>query len=108
MGESTLMGQDTERADPGPAKRRPPITDTLARWLGLILFLPVGWLYLVSGLVAPFWAVLVLWAIWLVILAGIIKAWRTRPWLVLAAPFLAFLIWAGILWIGDQLLGWTA
>lgn len=102
------MSQDTGGTDPQPQGKGRPITETLARWLGLILFLPVSWLYLVSGLVAPFWAVLVLWATWLVILAGIIKAWRTRPWLVLAAPLVAFLIWAGVLWFGDQFLGWTA
>lgn len=102
------MEQSPETTETNSAASNRSIGKTLSRWIGLILFLPVGWLYLVSGLVAPFWAVIVLWVIWLVILAGIINAWRSRPILVLAAPFVAFLIWAGVLWVGDQFFGWTA
>lgn len=102
------MDTGPETPDPQEPPVRKSVADTVARWLGLILFLPVGWLYLVSGLVAPFWAVIVLWVIWLALLAGLIKVWRSRPWLVLAVPLVAFLIWAGILWLGDQFLGWTA
>ncbi len=79
-----------------------------ARWIGLVLFVGVGWLYLVSGLVAPMWAVGVLWVVWLTVLVILIKVWSSRPWLVLAAPAFAYLIWAGALLAGEVFLGWTA
>lgn len=82
--------------------------DIAARWIGLVLFIVTGWLYLVSGLVAPMWAVIVLWVVWLALLVGIIKLWRSHPWLVLAAPLVAFLIWAGAISAGGYFLDWTA
>ncbi len=79
-----------------------------ARWIGLSLFVAAGWLYLVSGLVAPPWAVGVLWAVWLALLVGLMRVWRSHPWLVLATPALAYLIWAASVLAGDIFLGWTA
>ena len=73
-----------------------------------MLFFAVGWLYLASGLVAPLWAVGVLWVVWLVLLVALKKVWRNRPWMVLATPLVAFLIWAGAILAGDVFLGWTA
>lgn len=82
--------------------------DIAARWIGLVLFIVTGWLYLASGLVAPMWAVIVLWVVWLGLLGAIIKLWRSHPWLVFAAPLVAFLIWVGAISAGSYFLGWTA
>ena len=54
------------------------------------------------------WAVGVLWGLWLTVLVTLIKVWRSHPWLVLAAPVFAYLIWAGALLAGEVFLGWTA
>lgn len=79
----------------------------VARFLGIVLLFGVGWLYLVSGLVAPMWAVSVLLLIWVAILVAALRIWRTSPWLVLAAPLIAFVIWVATLWAGGELLGWA-
>jgi hypothetical protein len=79
-----------------------------ARWIGLVLFIGISWLYLASGLLAPMWAVGVLWVLWLALLVALIKVWRSHPWLVLATPVLAYLIWAGVLLLGEFFLGWSA
>jgi hypothetical protein len=79
-----------------------------ARWLGLLLFIGVGFLYMASGLVAPVWASTILIGLWLVMLVGVIRIWKTKPWLVLASPIVAFLIWVLVLLAGEFFLGWTA
>lgn len=81
---------------------------TAVRWVGLLLFLMAGWLYLSSGLLAPIWAVGVLWVVWVVLFVALVRAWRSRPWMVLAAPVIAYVIWAGVMLAGDFFLGWTA
>lgn len=80
----------------------------MARWVGLILFVALSWLYIFSGLLAPTWGVAVLWALWIVQLGILIRVWRAHPWVVLAIPFVSYLIWAGVLLVGDVFLGWTA
>ena len=68
----------------------------------------VGWVYLVSGLVAPGWAVVGLLTIWVALLVVAIRVWRSRPLIVLGIPFLAMAIWFVTLFLGERLLDWTA
>ena len=81
---------------------------TAARWLGLLLFIGVGFLYLVSGLLAPIWASTILIGLWLLMLVTIVKVWRTRPWLVLSSPVIALTVWVLVLLAGEFFLGWSA
>lgn len=74
---------------------------------GVLLHVLIGFFYAFSGLLAPMWAVAVLWAIWLG-LATLMWRWRSRPFHVLAIPFVAAGIWWGVITLGDVLLGWTA
>lgn len=85
-----------------------PTLQRVGRWVGILLMLVVGWLYLVSGLVAPLWAVVSLLAVWAAVFSVAMRAWNSKPWLILAAPFLLFLFWAVAIWAGGQFLGWTA
>ena len=78
-----------------------------AQAVGVVGIVAVGFLYLVAGLVAPPWAVGVLFAIWIVLIVVQIRAWRNRPWLVLAMPVLAVLIWLGVIQAGTTFLDWT-
>lgn len=78
------------------------------RWVGLALFLATGFLYAVSGLVAPLWGLAVLWVIWAALAVLFIRWWRGNPWKVLAIPFMAASAWAIVLYLGDTLFGWTA
>ncbi len=99
----------TEMQDSASSSPTPPITvlAKIARWIGLLLFLAVGWLYLVSGLMAPMWAVGILWVVWVALLVAVIRLWR-RPWMVVWVAVASYLIWAGVMLFGDFVLGWTA
>lgn len=79
-----------------------------ARWIGLVLFIGTGFVYAVSGLVAPLWGVLTLWAIWLGLAVLLRHWWKASPAMVLLVPCLAVGLWAVVLWIGDVAFDWTA
>ncbi|MDX1659482.1 MAG: hypothetical protein R3343_11730 [Nitriliruptorales bacterium] len=79
----------------------------IALGFGVLMHLMVGAFYLGSGLLAPPWAVLVLWAVWL-LLAGVMWKERRRVVVVLAMPFVAAAVWGIVMWLGDTFLGWTA
>ncbi len=85
---------------------RPPRRSTLV--LTALLHLPVLFLYLVSGLAAPGWAVLALLALW--VLLGWVAYRVHRRWGALSAlvPLLALVLWFGAMTGGDHFLGWTA
>lgn len=70
--------------------------------------LVAGYLYLVSGLVAPGWAVVLFLAWWLVLtFIGVRLALRRSYWLLLV-PVVAVATWVGSMWLGGAVLGWTA
>lgn len=73
--------------------------------LGLLATLPF---YLASGLVAPLWAIVVLWLIWLSLGLVALQWFTRRPWVVLVLPLVAFGIWWLVITLGEQALGWTA
>ena len=77
-------------------------------WLGLAAFLATLVFYAASGLLAPAWAVAMLWVMWLALLAAAIWLLRIRrPLHVLLVPIAAALIWFGVLTAGENWLGWT-
>jgi uncharacterized SAM-binding protein YcdF (DUF218 family) len=85
---------------------------SLVRWLllGLALLghVAVAPFYIGSGLVAPGWAVLSLYVIWLLLLVGLVLLWRRRPAAALLVPLGAAALVFAVLGLGEQLLGWTA
>lgn len=68
----------------------------------------VGFIYLASGLVAPFWAIVMLWIIWLALAWYGLRLARTGSYLVLVLPFAGGAIWYVVLTVGEQALGWQA
>ena len=76
--------------------------------LAVVLHLAAGVFYLTAGLVAPDWAVLTLWSVWVALLVALVLVWRRRPALALAVPLVAVGVFFGALTAGEQLLGWTA
>lgn len=70
--------------------------------------LVVGWFYLVSGLVVPIPAYLVLLLWWAVLTALLIRAAVQRSWWVAAAPVVAAASLVIVVSVGGWLLGWTA
>jgi hypothetical protein len=75
--------------------------------LGFALFVPVSILFLVSGLVVPQPWLTMLWAVGAVFLAYAV-ANRHRPWIVLATPVAAILLWIAVVTLGGAFLNWTA
>lgn len=77
-------------------------------WLGVTVHGLLGVPYLLSGLLAPFWAVVILWTVWTALLAVAIRKRRRRPMLVALIPIISFLAWVAALWAGSALLDWAA
>jgi hypothetical protein len=75
--------------------------------LGFALYLVAGYLVLVSGLVMPLWAVLLLALVWVTGLFLAIR-WRKQRNRFLALPFIIFAIWLATAYLGGTFLGWTA
>ena len=80
---------------------------TVVRGLGFALLVPVGILYLASGLVVPLpWL-----AGMYVLFAGLVAVAvgsRDRPWRVLGVPLAGVVLWGAIVSAGEALLDWTA
>lgn len=75
--------------------------------IGFTLHVLVLWVYLLSGLLAPPYAVGILLLVWVGLLALAI-VWRKKPWRVFAVPFMAAAVWFGFLQLGSMIFGWTA
>ena len=96
-------------AHPPSAGGAPRREGSLLGWLGLALHGATGIVpYAGSGLVAPTWGVVLLWAVWAALLVVALVLIRRRPRLVLLIPATAIAAWASIVSLGDLLLGWTA
>jgi len=65
-------------------------------------------LYAASGLVAPWWAVVLLLVAWLVMLLVCAAWWTAHPRRVPWVPVFAVALWFGVLTAGGAWLGWTA
>lgn len=85
-----------------------PTSDRLILVLAILGHLGAGIFYAAAGLVAPLWAVLLLWALWLVLLWQLVRIWRRRPLLSLAVPVVAVALFFAVITLGEQMLGWTA
>ena len=85
----------------------PPWAGTVATVVGFLLLVPVGILYLVSGLVVPLPWTALLWVLGLAFAAYAVVS-RRRPGVVLAVPVVAVVAWVAIVSAGEALFGWTA
>ena len=65
--------------------------------------------YAASGLLAPLYGYVLVYALWAALLVLGIRWWRAgREPLVLVVPGLALVAWAAVMTFGDLVLGWTA
>jgi hypothetical protein len=80
----------------------------LVSGLGIVLLLVELPFAAASGLMAPLWAVVLVLLGWLVLFVLAVRWFRTRPWPVLALPFIGAVLWFAVLTFGEQVLGWTA
>jgi len=70
--------------------------------------LVIGYFYLVSGLVVPFYALVPLWAWWLFLAVLLVRLAIRGSWWAVAIPLVAAVSWFLVVFGGGQLLGWTA
>jgi len=94
--------------DASASRVRPGLVGLLLAWVGIVGHVAVLFLYVVSGLAVPAWAVGVLLVIWVGLLAVAIALFRTRPPWTLVVPVAAVVIWVAVVSAGDAWLGWTA
>jgi hypothetical protein len=73
-----------------------------------VAHLMAGYVYLVSGLVVPFYALLPLWAWWLFLLVTLVRLAIRGSWWVVAVPVVAAVTWVLVVLGGGELLDWTA
>ena len=65
-------------------------------------------LYAASGLVAPWWAVVLLLVLWLVLFVVACHWWTPHPRRVPLVAVAAVLVWFALVTAGGAWLGWTA
>lgn len=61
-----------------------------------------------SGLLAPLWAIVVIYLGWAAMGVVAHRTWRSRGWLALLVPPATLALWAAFITFGDVALGWTA
>ena len=65
-------------------------------------------LYVVSGLLAPWYGVALLLVIWVVLFVVACRWWTRHPKGTLLLPLIAVAVWFAVLTLGEALLDWTA
>ncbi len=83
------------------------MTGLMWRLAGVAGYVTAGILYVGAGLVAPPWAVAMLWAGYAAGAVGIVALWRRRLVVVASGP-LAAAVWVAVVGIGSLVGGWTA
>lgn len=77
----------------------------LVAWIGLALHGLLGVLYLLSGLLAPVWAVIFLWTLWTGLLAVAIYQRTRRQGVVAVIPVIGLVVWSVTIWAVSLLSG---
>lgn len=75
--------------------------------IALGLHLVAGYFYVLSGLVAPPYAITGLILLWVLLLWWLTRM-RQDSWKVLIVPMVAAALWFTVLMLGEAFLGWTA
>jgi hypothetical protein len=75
---------------------------------GGLLHLFLGFFVLASGLLAPWWAALLLIALWGALWLPIWRWRRDHPFRTMLVPFAMATIWWAVMMAGDTWFGWTA
>lgn len=84
------------------------VLTTVLLVLAALLQLLTLWLVMVSGLVAPLWAIAVFGLLWIGSTVVLVRAARARHRWAPVVPVAFVLVWWGGLALGGAVLGWTA
>ena len=75
----------------------------------MVLHAAVGFIYLVSGLVAPLWGVALLIVLWIALTIVLVHALRQRdPWIALGVPVTGGVLWIAVVQGLGYVFDWTA
>jgi len=87
-----------------------PQGDKASPWPFLAMIGMAGcfFLYAVSGLVAPWYGVVLLLAIWVVLFVVATRWWTPHPRRTLLLPLVAIVVWFAVITLGGLLFDWTA
>jgi hypothetical protein len=94
-------------SEPG-VQRRPGWPVVLLAVLSGVAMLPIGFMYLVSGLSVPMYALLPLWIWWFVQMWFLVRLATRGSWWTPLVPVVAFGSWVLLLMFGGYVLGWQA
>jgi hypothetical protein len=91
-------------------RRRPRGANSVSPWpfVGMAGMACVFFLYAASGLLAPWWAVVLLLVVWACLLFVASAWWSLHPTWVPWIPVFAAVLWFVVLNAGGAWLGWTA
>lgn len=96
----------------GRRRRIKPVVDgprgdvSFTPFLGMILIVSSFFLYAASGLVAPWWGVAIMIAVWLVLFALCCASWSKNPKRMVWIGGLSFPLWFVLLVGGAVAFGW--
>jgi hypothetical protein len=65
-------------------------------------------LYAASGLLAPWYGVVLLLAIWVGLFVVATRWWTPHPRRTLLLPLVAIVVWFAVLYVGEAVFDWTA
>ena len=77
-------------------------------WIGLILLVSAFFPYAASGLIAPWWAVVVMLVLWLLQMVLALSWFNRRPTWVPWLGVFSFVLWFAAMNAGGYFLNWTA
>lgn len=103
------FGDSSAVTTPRPAVRPRPAWPVIAvAVVAGVAHLLVGYVYLVSGLAVPFYALLPLWAWWIFLTVTLVRLAVRRSWWTAGVPVVAAATWVLVVLGGGELLNWTA
>jgi hypothetical protein len=91
-----------------PEQPRPDARRVLGSFLGMGGMACVLFLVLASGLVAPWYGVVALALVWVLLFVVGVRWFTTHPWRVAALPLVMVVVWFGTVMTGAAVLGWNA
>ena len=80
---------------------------SVATIIALVLMVPIGFVYLVTGLIAPSPDVFGAYVLFALLLGGAVWLARRRSWWVVAIPIVSIGIWPLMAWAGETYLDWS-
>ena len=91
-------------------RRRVRAAKPVSAWpfVGMALMAAAFFLYAVSGLVAPAWAVVALLVVWVLLFLLCVAWWTPHPKRLPFVAVAAIVLWFAALVSGGAFLGWTA